>query len=131
MSLVHSISRKQESNSTIVRVVVNQFQTYLQTAHIVVQTKMSPNISNKEREGLLKKKRFLYKRKRKSIQKPFMLLATRALMKRSKNSDMMRMIWKSIGMKISLEPRQRSKLHTTEEWLKKRWRWMKKRPSLL
>ena len=47
-----------------------------------------------------KRKRYLYKMKRKSIQRQFTLLDMKALMKQSKNSDMILMIWKGTGMKI-------------------------------
>ena len=105
------------------------YQTCSQTVLTVVLNKTRPNSLNKEKEESSRKKKFHFLKKKKSTPKPFMQLDTKGSMKRSKNSDMTLMIWKTTGMRTSLELKQKSRLHTIEEWQMRMSSLMKKKHS--
>ena len=81
-----------------------------------------------EKEGSPKRKKSRFMKKRKKlIQRQFMQQDTKGLMRQLKNSVMIQKIWKSIGMKTLQWPKLKSRLPTTEGWLKKKKRWMKRK----
>ena len=106
---------------------MNLYQTCSQTVLTVVLNKTRPNSLNKEKEESSRRKKFHFLMKKKLTQKPFTQLDTKGSMKLSKNSDMTLMIWKTTGMRTSLELKQKLRLHTIEEWQMRKSSWMKKK----